>query len=303
MNFTVFTLVTEEYFPGLLALINSLRFNGFAGEIIVGTKGKINFHNKFNNIKFVDLDAEKLAIGFLKSKLILDNPCDKYIFLDSDIIINNQKYFQILDEYSEENPIFPIESILPNNDIRRLRWSKALNSFNPKNKDAEYKNIITSNYYVNAGFFCGVWDRDKHILEKWYFNIRKIFQDEGYLFSNPIFPMADQDILNATVQEENIEYFSLNYPDVLSAALSLNPFLQIGIHSDYLLLHGTGLVKTWNVKHIPIHSPNAYDLAWYKYAIKENDDSVCKLNITKKLKWWLEGRSFIKYYQRLLKII
>ena len=302
MNFTIYTLVTEKYFPGLLALINSLRINGFSGEIVVGIKGDISFQNKIKNIRIVDLNNENLSIGFLKSKLILDNPCSKYIFLDSDIIINHFKFFEILDEYSEVNPIFPIESILPNNDIRRLRWYRAFNLINEKCNETQLNSIKTS-YYVNAGFFCGIWERDKHILEKWDYNIRKFFKDEGYLFSNPIFPMADQDVLNATIQVENIKYSSLNYPDVLSAALSLNPFLQIGIHNEYLLLHGTGLVKTWDIKSIPIYSPNAYDLAWYKYAIIENDDSICKLKISRKLRWWLERRSIIKYYQRFSKII
>jgi len=290
MNFNIYTVVDEDYIPGLIALVNSARFHGFKGKFIVGMTEKITNKPNIEGLEFVNINSNGYWAGNTKPYLILNNPSEKFIFIDSDIIINNEDFFTRLNQIVNYGLVLTIESLLPKNDYRRYLWNK---------KHSKY----FSEYYYNSGFIAGIWERDKEFVEKWWSEIINNIDPPGRLYENSTYPMADQDALNAVLQDYKGNIVSLTSPDVWYAANSDKPFIHVGGFKTPAILHCTGKEKTWLLDKIPNRFPTIYDLSWYKFAVTENKNFKFKLNLSNYIKWWLEERKIIKYYIKLLKYL
>ena len=290
MSITVFTLSSDDYFPGLVALVNSLRLNGFDGEIIVGREHKMKYEHLLTDVKFVDVDSKGYWLSVIKSSFLLENPCDNFVFFDSDIIVNNNKFITKLNEWVLEYLVLSIESILPSNDYRRINWNNANNT--PSDN-------ILNDYYYNGGFIAGNWKRDKEFLELWQDSTLKNLKPPSNLFQNDQFPTSDQDTLNSVLQNYKNKIITLTYPDVWYSAVPAKPFIHVGGFDNYAFLHCTGNEKTWLLKTLPTRSPNSYDKSFYNYAIKENRYSNIPFELPWVIRKWIEQNNFIRVIQKI----
>lgn len=290
MNFTIYTILTNDYYPGFIALVNSLRANGFNEKIIVGVDKTFNKKDSIDNVEFVEVEYKNYWIGNLKPYLLLNYPNENFIFIDSDIIINHEKFRKRLEKIVKLGFFLTIENILPANDYRRFLW----------NKNNDYG---SHDYYYNSGLFAGSWKRDREIIDKWWNVISENIEPPGDIYENEIYPMPDQDSLNSVLQKNEAKLVTMTYPDVWFTTYPVKPFIHVGGFDRPAILHCTGKNKTWKIKNIPNYSPNIYDLKWYKYVILHNKIGIGQVPISYPLKLWFEKNPIITIYQKLLKLL
>ncbi|RZK42874.1 MAG: hypothetical protein EOO90_05990 [Pedobacter sp.] len=263
MEATIFTITKGNYKFGVIALINSLRALGLTNKVIVGTAEDIKELENVPNVVQAKIDPEWNPTN-LKCKLIIDNPSELFIFFDADIIITEKKFIEKVQELTSNGLFYAaVDGIVPQNDYRRIVWRE----INPGNSEN-----IEHPWYYNAGFFAGNLKNHLSILERWHELICTHIKPAEFTFQNKKFPMVDQDMYNAVLQNVKMnEIVSISAPDWIGIAAQVNPFFQIGNFRPSAFIHCTGEHKPWKIDGIPRQSPNEYDKLWYEYIFGENN--------------------------------
>jgi len=254
---TVYTIAYGEYLHGLVALVNSLRAAGFEGEIIAAVDADKEALGGFGNeVTFKKLEVSQRWAGNRKAEFILNNQNEYFVFLDADTIVRGSEFLQWVDRWIEKAPVFCIEATIQPEDWRRRAWAERL-GVTPQNR--------CSSSYLNSGFFGGSMARDLSWLERWNSSMNQHLEPGASFFSDPDFPMPDQDFLNAVIAEMGIEYVALAPPDIWYAASPQNPFFHIGGFAEPVLSHCTGKQKPWLLERVPARTPNLYEFEWYRH--------------------------------------
>ncbi|MCZ4244700.1 glycosyltransferase [Pedobacter punctiformis] len=256
---TIYTITKGNYKFGVIALVNSLIRLGVKNKVIIGTDIIIDELVGLNNVDQFIINSTWNPTN-LKGKLILDHPSDLFIYFDADIIVTDRKFIGKIEEIITDGKFCTaVDGIVPQNDYRRHLWR--INS-----SDLEYnQSDIEHPWYYNAGFFAGNFNQHQKLLFEWYKLIEKNIDPEKFIFDNEDFPMADQDMYNALLQNIPLNQFvSFSMPDWVGISTQLNPFFQIGNFRPHAFIHCTGEHKPWKIKGVPKNSPNEYDVHWYR---------------------------------------
>lgn len=275
----VFTLASGEYAYGACALINSLQRLGFSGEIHVGFQGKLNWDIAPGApVVTHDLTGEGRWLGYAKPRLVLDHASGPFLYIDADCIIQKPVLF----EWARGPlPLLCAEGIVPRNDFRRPRWRELL----PAAHRAGQTGPASTDVYYNSGLIAGSLPRDAELLERWWSVIDNAVVGPGGVFVDPVIPLADQDCLNAVIQDGQFEFACMSPPDIWYAAASHNPFFHVGAMDD-VVLHCTGEDKPWRLTSVPPRSPTRYDVAWYELLSSKSGWVRCGWSGSRALRSW-----------------
>src|SRR5690349_17177531 len=127
MDLGLYTFATENYAPGVVALINSARACGFQGIIHVGSPEPLSIGRAdCELVIFHILGTSEYWPGNRKAELLLNYPSKRFIFLDADMIINDVDFLTRLRRWIEIGPVFVVESLMVPIDHRRHIWAKHL---------------------------------------------------------------------------------------------------------------------------------------------------------------------------------
>lgn len=285
----VATLVTGDYVFGAAALINSLATAGFAGQITVGYEGSIDWQIQSGApVTMRKLNGWQTRGFSLKHELLLSLGNGEVCFIDADCIVASSRLFELIGQVITDRPLLAAEGIIPAGDVRRYVWASKLSSIQ---NGAARNSELTCLIYLNAGFLALSLPRDLTLLEKWREAMDRCLVGPGRPYETPYFPMADQDCLNAVVSALDTPVATIGPPDVWYRAQAVNPYLHVGVASEAVLLHCTGKLKPWLVKHPTALSPDIYDRLFYRFAFLETP----WIRLPRRLprgaeKWFEDGR-------------
>lgn len=288
----IYTLASENYAAGAVSLINSLRVHGFHGKINIGHTGPLSIEKQhIENVRFHELAESAYWIGNRKPEFLLTHPPQSWFaFFDADIILDHSDFLPRLCSWILTGPVFAIEAIVPASDHRRSMWRRRLGK--------EPYSSLTPEHYYNSGFFAGKWLRDREVIECWHNSLQHALSPPASIFEDHEFPMPDQDVLNAVLQDMTVQPIGVSPPDILYTASPINPFLHVGGFSRPALLHCTGGPKPWTLKTVPPRPPSQYDQAWYRYVFDKNTPVRLTHKLSKPLKWWFTGNKLGRLIQR-----
>lgn len=278
----IFTLIEGDYSKGAAALVNSIARCGGAYEVHVGCIGETGLAIRPGApVTMHALPAGETWAGNRKFELISRVARGKFLFIDADCILMSPEILRIAAEALETAPLFCVEGILPNTDIRRARWERICENV------LGLKGGARQHLYFNSGFFGGDIVRDGKIFETWQRLIKGALGDSG-LFSVKQFPMADQDCLNAVLQCLQTEIVTLGPPDIVYAASPINPFVHLEIEGCPLLCHQTGENKPWKITHVPPRQPSAAEREWYALVTQATPWCTIATDLPSSVRAWLE---------------
>ena len=269
MKLSLYTFADEAFVPGIAALINSVRQHGFSGKIYIGSAEPLSISQQpVEGVEFHALGEDGYWPGNRKAELPLKHPSDHCVLLDADIIINDSTFFSRLEQWLEAAPVVAVSNLISAIDYRRHNWAKRLG------RPARPRHW--PDRYYHAGLLACDFKRDHALLEQWHSLIRSTLKAPGGLWTDVDFPLADQDVLNALLQDWETPLIGISPPDIWAAVAPHYPFLHVGTFGSPAVLHCSGFGKSWQLKMPPPRPPHAYDLAWYDVIIR-NPEQI-KLN-------------------------
>jgi hypothetical protein len=282
----IFTLVSGDYAHGAVALINSLRKNGFDGEVILAHEGELKIDvSRAGAVNCLPLAPNGRWIGGRKAELLLSER-GECVFIDADCIVASPRLLQIAAKSLADRPLFCSEGLLPVSDYRRRVWAEAASAA----VGVDY-GLPNHSIYYNSGFLAVNAGRDRPLLEAWR-SLTDTLTGSGALGDDPRFPMADQDCLNAFLQSYTDEFASLSPPDVWYAASQGSTFIPVGSAEGPLLLHCTGPEKSWRILRVPDRRAHEYDRAWGKYCAAGTGPAHSDPRLPHGVTSWLKGGAY-----------
>jgi len=283
MNTIICTLFENDYHYGVAALINSLYYNGYLGEIFVGYKGSLPQWsleaNESNELLWTGSHSfkvtEKLQVHFLpidthyhltnyKPNFMLRvwndfaKDAGAIAYFDPDIVIKCRwEFYESWMSHGVALVHEVVSNDMPPSHPIRLEWKKIIESCNRQQTREIYS-------YINAGF-CGVSKENVEFIEVWAdildCAIQKYKPDVKRLTSfdkTSPFCFFDQDALN------------------VAAMCCESPISEIGpegmdfIHGGWTMSHAVGAPKPWKKRFLLSalkgNSPSLPDKAFWLYA-------------------------------------
>ena len=291
---TIYTITKGNYKFGVIALINSLARLGLTNKIVIGTDVIIDELLVIKNIDQVIINSTWNPTN-LKAKLIIDHPSDFFIYFDADVIVTDKKFVLKVEEIIASGKFcVAVDGIVPQNDYRRNLWQTKVKGLEFTQDDIEHS------WYYNAGFFAGNFIQHEKILSQWLLLIEKNIDPEKFTFSNDDYPMVDQDMFNALLQNITLNQFvSFSMPDWIGISTSLNPFFQISNFKPCAFIHCTGEHKPWKIKGIPKNSPNSYDVQWYRNTFDSDNIAQPFFKLNSLQHMWFNYSSLTRIISRL----
>jgi hypothetical protein len=292
-DLTVFTITSEGYIPGVVGLVESLRDHGFEGPICIGAMDAASEALDGPGITTTRIDDGETFSSNLKPKLLLSQECEKFLFLDADIIVSHDRFVERVTKWAEKAPVFAVEGLVAPTDYRRHVWERLAGQQKRQNR------LV----YYNAGMFAGMMQRERTLLERWKRLNETVLDPADRHFSNEDFRLPDQDTLNAILQERSHrELISLQPPDWRSEAIPHSPFLHVGGFSgEAAFRHCTTSKKPWLLDAIPPRSPNPYERAWVEHVTGEPTSISYEVSLPVGIRRWLNeslgGRLAVKFKQ------
>lgn len=193
MEPTFYTIATAPFFPGLAALVNSLRLSGNDGPIVVLDRGlTADQRTRLEpHVRLVELSVERFAhpMVFKPFPRLLD-PEGVLAFVDADMAV--------------VRPLEGIVRLAEGGSICLFADHRAHRGrFFPEWHDLlGLKAPLRRRTYLNAGFLCFSAARHPGFLERWWQLCERIPAEQ--VFSDPSRPFwaGDQDVLNALLASE-----------------------------------------------------------------------------------------------------
>jgi len=210
----VLTLVDNDYYPGLAALINSLIAQGFSGRVVVGAtaafpqwltaslepidQSQDEYRVGGIVLQRVSMETEQHVVhckpGWIAAMVQRFNDCERIFFIDADITVNTNWTF--FEDWADEGVALcsDVNYLMPATDPTRRKWVRALQrAGRPVRSQLDW--------YVNSGFL-GVARKNADFATLWtdiyeenraYFSDTTKFRTEG---REHFFMSANQDTLN-----------------------------------------------------------------------------------------------------------
>jgi hypothetical protein len=287
----IYILTDENYVPGVVALVNSLRRCGFDGPIHIGSPASLSISaGRAPAVHFHVLGKSPFSPMHRKAELLLAHPSEQFAYFDADVLLMKPDFMPRLATWIENAFVCSFEAIMPRTDYRRFGWARRL-GLAPK--PARWPD-----HYFNAGFFAGAIDRDRQLLEAYDQATKRLITPPGTFYADPDLPLLDQDVLNGLLQDRADEVWGVGPPDVWYASSSLNPFICVSSFGGPALLHCTGPSKPWNLATAPDHLPNIYERNWFDLAVENANPLALSLSMPKDVAAWLANTRVARFAAR-----
>ena len=182
---------------------------GFDGQIHVGYQGEFRCEIASGApIILHELPEDALQPMNRKPAFLLDHAAGAFLYLDADIVVIKRAILDALSIALSTGPVFCVEGIVPERDIRRAMWRRAKAESLEASSSFRATAARPTNMYFNAGLVCGDMRRDRRLISDWNRMIRRTLPANGDgMFEVPYFPMPDQDCLNALLQDGEFGVF------------------------------------------------------------------------------------------------
>ena len=296
MSLSLYTFADEPYVPGVVAFINSVRSHGFSGAIHIGSPEPLSIRNHAcQSLIFNVLGPSAFAPTNRKAELLLSHPSERFAFFDADMIVTQPTLFSKIESWIDVAPVFSVAHVMLPIDYRRHAWARRLKR--PARSDR------WPMLYFQGGFFAGLFDRDRPVIEEWDAAIREVLTPPGNLASDADFILSDQDVLNAVLQDWKGQIIGIGPPDIHPPEIwPFPPQSSLGL----AILHGPGFMKPWTMTMPPPRSPGHYELAWYDHVIARPTPISIPDPLSPSTRRWLERRILSRVsvaYYRLMKLL
>ena len=199
---TYYTIANAPFFPGLVALLNSLRLSGNRGELVVLDRGLEEEQRELlaPHATVVQLPDEHVSHpALLKPYAQALDPKGVVILLDSDMMVVRSLDWIVEQAAAGRICLFPD----PIPDRWFAEWADTLELSAPLRRGT----------YLNAGFVAFDVERWPSLLSRWWELCAKIPADQLYTDQAVPFWAADQDALNALLFSELPEEAVEELPD------------------------------------------------------------------------------------------
>jgi lipopolysaccharide biosynthesis glycosyltransferase len=243
---TFFTVADDRFFPGTVAMFNSLNLTGNSGKFIVLDQGLKTDQVRFleQRATVIPITREQFGHPYLAKSYAFAHtlhPEGTIVVIDSDMIVTGSLSDIVSLAEGGKICVFP--------DYRSDRWF------------AEWEDIFSlpnrprRQNYVNAGFLCFSIDRWPNFFKQWWEACRLI-PPETVGKSGPEHPTwaSDQDALNAVLMSLFPEDAIAHQP--VGAEAYMGDFQRTRVIDrdrlvceldghPTLILHNTGSPKSW----------------------------------------------------------
>jgi hypothetical protein len=191
---SIYTVTTRSYFPGMVALLNSLRLTGNTAEVVVLDAGMTpaQRHVLERHATIVTVPTDVVSDPVLAKPFAHTlNPRGIVLFIDSDVIVTGPLTDAI--ETARKGKIYAFT------DPSETRWF-------PEWKQAfALSSVPRRQPYVSSGLVAFNVEDWPHLLERWWQACKRIPADgtlsAGARYSDPL-SNGDQDALNAILMTE-----------------------------------------------------------------------------------------------------
>ncbi len=188
---TYYTIANAPFFPGLVALLNSLRLSGNDGELVVldrglepGQRARLEPH-----ARVVDLSQEAAGHPTLQKPYPqVFEPSGVIVIVDSDMAV--VRSLDPIVERARAGRICVFPDPIP--DRWFAEWAEALGLREPLRRET----------YVNAGFVAFSVEHWPDLLARWWELCGRIPPEEFMSGQDALFWAGDQDVLNALLSSE-----------------------------------------------------------------------------------------------------
>jgi hypothetical protein len=190
---TFYTIADAGFFPGLVALLNSLRLTGNAGELVALDRGLTRAQRALleGHVTLVEL-PEALAGRpmLLKAYPHLLGASGTIVLVDSDMIVTRSLADVVAS--AEQGRI----CAFPDHRSHRERW------FAEWHDELGLRAALRRRTYLNAGFLALSTEHWPELLGRWWELCDRVPRDQHFgRFEQP-FWAGDQDVLNAILASE-----------------------------------------------------------------------------------------------------
>ncbi|MDH6454604.1 MULTISPECIES: hypothetical protein [unclassified Streptomyces] len=186
-----YTVADQRFFPGLVALLNSLRLTGHEEPLIVVDNGLSPGQRELlaDHVTLVDPPSPDLPAVFLAPYGPRLRPAQVAVLIDADIIVTRP--LTEITEAAGRGRIAAFVDCLPNSDRFHPEWETAL-GLGP----------LSRRPYLNAGFLAFPNDLTARLLPPWLegqLTVGVTHSRYGRATLDDPFYFADQDVLNAVL--------------------------------------------------------------------------------------------------------
>jgi hypothetical protein len=188
---TYYTIANGSYFPGVVALLNSLRLSGNHGELVVLDRGLDDHQRELlaAHTTVVQLPDEHLGNPALfKPYARALDPTGVVVILDADMLVVHPLDWAVERAVAGRICLFPD----PIPDRSFAEWADTL----------ELRKPLRRGTYFNAGFVAFDVERWPTLLSRWWELCTRVPQEQVFVDQALPFWAADQDALNALLWSE-----------------------------------------------------------------------------------------------------
>ncbi|MDQ2909943.1 MAG: hypothetical protein M3R39_02845 [Actinomycetota bacterium] len=188
---TYYTIANAPFFPGLVALLNSLRLTGNTGELVVLDRGLDERQRERldGHVRLVELPDERIVHpAVLKPYPQAFDPAGVVVILDSDMLVVHPLDWIVERAAAGRICVFPD----PIPDRWFPEWADAL----------ELKRPLRRGTYLNAGFLAFSAERWPDLLARWWELCTRIPSEQHFVDEGLPFWAGDQDVFNALLANE-----------------------------------------------------------------------------------------------------
>jgi len=201
---TFYTIADAGFFPGLVALLNSLRLTGNAGELVVLDRGLMPSQRVLleDHVTLVEL-PEGLAGRpmLLKAYPHVLGASGTIVLIDSDMIVTRS--LEDIVARAQKGGI----CVFSDHRSHRGRW------FAEWQDELELRAPLRRRTYLNAGFLALSTERWPELLARWWELCDRVPREQHFgRFEQP-FWAGDQDVLNAILASEVSEEALVELPE------------------------------------------------------------------------------------------
>jgi hypothetical protein len=190
---TFYTIADAGFFPGLVALLNSLRLTGNSGELVVLDRGLTASQRSLLDGHVTLAELPEALAGrpmLLKAYPHFLEPAGIVVVVDSDMIVTRS--LADIAALAGDGRI----CIFPDPPPHRDRW------FAEWEEELELRAPLRRRTYLNAGFLALSTDHWPDLLARWWELCDRVPREQHFgRFEQP-FWAGDQDVLNAILSSE-----------------------------------------------------------------------------------------------------
>ena len=299
---TYYTVSDHSYFLGTVAMINSLRLTGNAGEIVVLDRGLTGEQRRtlgshcsivrFEDARRTDIEQHPFLV---KPYPHLFGAHGNIVIIDSDMIVT-QRFDSILDRIASGRICAIEDPTLPK------RW------FAIWETELELRAPLRRQTYANAGFIAFSTERWPDFLARWW-DLCRIILPRWVDDPELPFHWLDQDALNAMlmseIPEDALELMPKSrapaFEDLRETRVADAGSLTSVLHDrPTLVLHNAGPIKPWDRRKWYRLQHNAYLELMPR--VLSADDVPLRIRV-EEVPVWLRAGTAPRVYRRSLTIL